>query len=54
MRRLRYIGRLSGELFAFAREHKVYWMLPMAVILVLVILLVVTSQGAAPFIYTLF
>lgn len=54
MRRLRYFGRLFGEVFAFAREHKVYWILPMAAILLLIVLLVVTSQGAAPFVYTLF
>lgn len=54
MRRLRYLGRLFGELFAFAREHKAYWIVPTVLILVLVLLLVVTSQGAAPFIYTVF
>lgn len=54
MRRLRYLGRLAGELFAFAREHKAYWIVPMALLLALVLLLVVTTQGAAPFLYTLF
>ena len=54
MRRLRYLGRFAGELLAFAREHKAYWIVPLAAILALVILLVVTTQGAAPFIYTLF
>lgn len=54
MRRLGYIGTLFGELLDFARQHKVYWIVPMVLILGLVILLVVTSQTAAPFIYTLF
>ena len=54
MRRLRYLRRFLGELLAFAREHKAYWLVPMALILALVLLLVVTSQGAAPFIYTVF
>jgi len=54
MRRLRYLRRLLGELFAFAREHKAYWIVPMVLLLGLVVLLVVASQGAAPFIYTLF
>lgn len=54
MRRLRYLGRLLRELVAFARAHKAYWMVPLAVVLALVFLLVVTSQGAAPFLYTLF
>jgi hypothetical protein len=54
MRRLGYIGSLLGEIFQFARQNKVYWIVPFVLILGLVILLVVTSQGAAPFIYTLF
>lgn len=54
MRYLRYLFHLFGELFAFAREHKAYWIVPMALLLVLVVLLVVASQSAAPFIYTLF
>lgn len=54
MRRLRYIGSIFGEILEFARQNKVYWIVPFVLILALVILLVVTSQGAAPFIYTLF
>jgi hypothetical protein len=54
MRRLGYVGSLLGELVEFARQNKVYWIVPLVLILGLVILLVVTSQGAAPFIYTLF
>ena len=54
MRRFRYLLRLFGELFAFARAHKAYWIVPMAIVLALVFLLVMTSQGAAPFLYTLF
>jgi hypothetical protein len=54
MRRFRYIGSMFGEIFQFARQNKVYWIVPFVLILALVILLVVTSQGAAPFIYTLF
>jgi len=54
VRRLRYLRRLTGELLAFSREHKAYWIVPLAVILALVVLLVVTTQGAAPFLYTLF
>lgn len=54
MQRLRYLLHLSGELFAFAREHKAYWIVPLGLLLALVLLLVVTTQGAAPFIYTLF
>jgi Family of unknown function (DUF5989) len=54
MRRFRYLGSFFGEILQFARQNKVYWMVPFVLILALVILLVVTSQGAAPFIYTLF
>jgi hypothetical protein len=54
VRYARYFVRLAGEVVAFAREHKAYWLVPMALILALVLLLVVTSQGAAPFIYTVF
>lgn len=54
MRRFGYIGSLLGEIFQFARQNKIYWIVPFVLVLGLVILLVVTSQGAAPFIYTLF
>jgi hypothetical protein len=54
MGRLRYVGSFLGEIFQFARQHKVYWIVPFVLILGLVILLVVTSQAASPFIYTLF
>lgn len=54
MRRFRYVGSFFGEILQFAKQNKVYWIVPFVLILALVILLVVTSQGAAPFIYTLF
>jgi uncharacterized protein DUF5989 len=54
MRRLRYLGSFLGEVTQFARQNKVYWIVPLVLILGLVILLVVTSQATAPFIYTLF
>lgn len=54
MRRFRYVGSFFGEILQFARQNKVYWIVPFVLILALVVLLVVTSQGAAPFIYTLF
>lgn len=54
MRKLGYVGTLIKEFFRFARHHKIYWILPLIVVLGLVVLLVVTSQSAAPFIYTLF
>ncbi|HVT15792.1 MAG TPA: DUF5989 family protein [Thermoanaerobaculia bacterium] len=54
MRRFRYAHRILGEVFQFARQNKVYWIVPFVLILALVVVLVVTSQAAAPFIYTLF
>jgi hypothetical protein len=54
MRRLRYVGSFFGEIVQFARQNKVYWIVPLVLILGLVIVLVVTSQATAPFIYSLF
>ena len=54
MGKLSYLGTLLREVFQFAREHKAYWLVPFILILGLVVLLVVTSQASAPFIYTLF
>ena len=54
MRRFGYLGSLFGEIIQFAKQNKVYWIVPLVLILGLVILLVVTSQATAPFIYTLF
>jgi Family of unknown function (DUF5989) len=54
MRRLGYAGSLLGQIWGFAKQNKVYWIVPFVLILGLVILLVVTSQATAPFIYTLF
>ncbi len=47
---------LFKDLFAFMRERKKYWLLPVIVILVLLGGLIVLAQGSAiaPFIYTLF
>ncbi len=45
-----------AELWAFARERKKYWLLPMIVVLALFGGLLIRVQGSAiaPFIYTLF
>ncbi len=44
------------ELWAFARVRKKFWLLPMILILLLLGLLIVLTQGTAvaPFIYTIF
>ena len=45
-----------SDLWAFMRQRKKYWLVPMVAALVLLGALVVLTQGsaAAPFIYTLF
>ena len=47
MRRLGYIGTLLGEVFQFARQNKVYWIVPFVLILALVILLVVLFRSSS-------
>jgi hypothetical protein len=44
------------DYFRFLREQKRWWILPVAVVLVLFGVLIVLAQGSAlaPFIYTLF
>ncbi len=54
MSRLGYVGSMLRQIFQFARQNKVYWIVPFVLILALVIFLVFTSQATAPFIYTLF
>ena len=47
---------LIAELWAFMRERKKFWLLPIIVVLILVGGLLVLAQGSAlaPFIYTIF
>jgi hypothetical protein len=44
------------DIWAFMKERKKYWLLPLIITLVLLGALIVLSQGSAiaPFIYTLF
>jgi hypothetical protein len=50
------MGGLIAELWAFMKERKKFWLLPIMVVLVLLGSLIVLTQGSAvaPFIYTLF
>ncbi|OQC69513.1 MAG: hypothetical protein BWX47_01125 [candidate division Hyd24-12 bacterium ADurb.Bin004] len=47
---------IVGELLAFLWSRKLYWMIPMVLVLLLVAALLIFAQGSAvaPFIYTLF
>ena len=50
------MGEFIGELWAFMKERKKFWLLPIVVVLLLFGSLMVLTQGTvvAPFIYTLF
>jgi hypothetical protein len=50
------MGEFLQELWAFMRERKKFWLLPIILVLVLLGSLIVLTQGSAvaPFIYTLF
>jgi hypothetical protein len=54
----RFLSRMGvlGELLVFLWKRKLWWMMPMIVVLILFALLLVFAQGSAvaPFIYTLF
>ena len=54
MRFLKHLGRLLKEFFGFAWHNKAWWIVPIVLVLLLLALLIVTGQTAAPFIYTLF
>jgi competence protein ComGC len=50
------MGEFLTELWAFMKERKKFWLLPIFVVLLLLGTLIVLTQGSAvaPFIYTLF
>lgn len=54
MAKITYTAKLMRELLDFAKANKVYWIVPLVVVLALAALIAVAGQGAAPFIYTLF
>jgi hypothetical protein len=47
---------ILGELFRFLWKRRLWWLIPLIVVLVLFVVLLVFAQGSAlaPFIYTLF
>ena len=47
---------LLADLWAFMRERKKFWLLPIILVLLLLGMLIVFAEGSAvaPFIYTLF
>ncbi len=50
------MGEFALELWAFMKERKKFWLLPIVLVLVMLGGLIVLTQGSAvaPFIYTLF
>ena len=54
MRSLRNLLLLLRELWAFARENKKWWIIPVVVLLLVVAVFVVSVSTISPFVYTLF
>ena len=50
------MGEFVLELWAFMKERKKFWLLPIVVVLLLLGSLIILTQGSAvaPFVYTLF
>ncbi|MEM9070380.1 MAG: DUF5989 family protein [Myxococcota bacterium] len=53
MGRLRHSRKLLKDFVGFAAKNKVYWMVPLALVLALLGFVIATSQAATPFIYSL-
>jgi hypothetical protein len=53
MGRLRYAGTLFGHIWRFAAENKVWWMVPLILVLGLLAVVIFAGQASTPFIYTL-
>lgn len=51
MRASTHLFRLLKEFLLFARDHKAWWIVPIAVALLLLTALVAISAGIVPFIY---
>lgn len=54
MRRIKYFIRLTTELVEFAMLKKIYWLLPLMLLLIPAALLIAGGEVVAPLIYTLF
>jgi len=50
----RHLGTLLGELWAFAKANKAWWILPVVIVLLLIAALLVSVSTFSPFIYSLF
>ena len=54
MNKILHAWPLLREFGRFASANKVYWIVPLVVVLGLLVLLISAGQVSAPFIYTLF
>jgi cytosine/uracil/thiamine/allantoin permease len=54
MAKLRHGWKLFRDFTRFARQNKIYWIIPLMLVLGLIALVVVAGQSAAPHLYTLF
>lgn len=54
MRALRYFVRLVTEFFGFAWQNKAWWIVPVALVLLLLGVVIAVGTGALPFIYATF
>jgi len=54
MRFLHHFGKLLADLFGFARQNKIWWIVPLVLLLLVVGVLIVGVSTISPFIYTLF
>ncbi|MCO4762429.1 MAG: hypothetical protein KC502_13040 [Myxococcales bacterium] len=54
MNKLKYSRKLLAEIALFARENKLWWLVPLVLVLLLGGLLAVAGQSSMPFIYALF
>lgn len=51
--RMRYVGKLAGHIVRFAAENKVYWIVPLLLVLGLLGVVIFAGQASTPFIYSL-
>ena len=54
MRFLRHLFTLLGEVWAFARQNKVWWIVPLVLLLLVIALFIVGVSTISPFVYSLF
>ena len=54
MRKLKYLGRLFRDLSGYAWRHKVWWVVPLVLVLLVFAWLISIGQISVPFLYTFF